>query len=298
MNKPEALANYIKKFSTVKFCVRILLSIVVSLLLVIHAESDDLRNLVRLQGFIPALVYTAIATLTILEYVHVQNRNLNEHSSWESNSLKRFVFQILRCIVAPLFIAFICAASYFWNYDILVFDTNWFTHYFLPICLLILILNLLYLAKDAFLLIISQKFEDVKVISDSSLEKIEIAPIKKISASPLLLNKKVNDVCLIQRVQGVRLAYLKNGEQFEWPFTIETSLIHLQPGKYLEINRKEIISKWNIAEISETDRDFYLILKHPSGTAVKVSQRLSDEHRVFFQHLKSKLKNTNFQSKT
>lgn len=291
MNKPKALASYLQNFSSVKFSVRIFVSTVVSLVLVIHAESDDLRNLVRLKGFIPALAYTAIGTLTILEYVHIQNRNLNEHFPWESNSLKRFVFQILRCIVAPIFIAFICATLYFWNYDILVFDTNWFTHYFLPICLLILILNLLYLAKDAFLLIISQRFEDVKVISDSTSEKIETAPRKKIHASHQLLNKKFSNVCLIQLVQGVRLAYLRNGEHFEWPFTIETSLIHLQPGKYLEINRKEIIAKWNIAEISEKDRDFYLILKHPSGTAVKVSQRLSDDHRLYFQHLKSKLKN-------
>jgi hypothetical protein len=291
MTKPNALASYLQNFSPAKFCIKVLVSIVVSLVLVMHAERDDLKILVRLEGFFPALLFTAIASLTILEYVHIQNRILTKDFRWEINPLKRLVLQILRCIAAPLFIAFVCATIYFWYYDILVFDTRWFSHYFLPISLLIFILNLLYLAKDAFLLIIGQEFTDVKVITHAHHEEVRKTSIKKTVVSPLLLSKNVKDVCLIKNVQGVRLAYLKNGEQFAWPFAIEASLIHLQSGKYLEINRKEIVAKWNIAEISETNRDFYLILKHPSGTAVKVSQRFSDDHRLFFHHLKSKLKN-------
>ena len=288
MTKYEVLRKYLKDLLKLSSGVRVTVSLIASFILVVHTETQELKHLIRLKGFVPAMFYTTISSFLIIEFINIQNNYLNDRFPWPKVSHYRFIRQILHCLVAPILLSFICATLYFARSGILVFDTAWLSHYFLPIILLIFILNLLYVAKEAFLIIVRPQLTTTKLQlsnKDQTDEKI----IKTTQLSYLLIDKNVKDICYIKSYGGTRIAFLKNGEQFAWPYTIDNSLIHLTAGKYLEINRTEIIEKTNIHEISEVDRAYFVVLKHPLENVVKVSQRQSDNHRPFFQYMKTKL---------
>ncbi|MEJ7558679.1 MAG: hypothetical protein WKF66_10260 [Pedobacter sp.] len=293
MTKYNALNTLSGTFLILNNVLRLLFSIPVAFALVMHAETIELTALVQLKGFMPAMIATSLASFIVLQYVHIQNKTLNKAYPWEKSYKERLTKQFSQCILAPIVIAFLSATIYYGRYRIVISDTAWFTHYFMPIALLIFVLNLLYVAKDAFFLIIKPQPD---FASELRIDKNadEVKTIVKYVKLPLTSKiKNFREICFIKSFQGTRIAYTKSGDQFEWPHPICDSLSHLEVGKYLEINRREIIEKNNIDDITENKRIFLLTLRHPAGIVVRVSQRHSDDYRLIFQHLKKKIEIAN-----
>lgn len=290
MTKRSLLNILIEQFLSLNTLFRLVLAFCVAALLVMHAEPQSLKYLIRLKGFVPAMTYTTLPTFLVLQYVHIINASLNSKYSWEHNLLPRILQQIIQCILAPVFIAFVCATFYYWQHNILVLDTAWFSYYFIIIMLLILLLNLYYFGRDLYQLHMTHYKNLKHNLTPGSNQNNKASVANYLTNNNLLSHIDVDEIGFIRSIEGIRIAYLNHGGHTEWPYPIDNSIQHLPLGRFLEINRNDVVCKENIKEISEVDRIFLLVLKQPNELVVKVSQRHSNENRLIFQHIKNKLK--------
>lgn len=243
--------------------VRLLVALVAAHWIVSFSEPESFWQLLRLPGYLPALISSFLIALVLVEWVYRITCWLDKHYTYQKRPETRIILQVVFGILVPVILSFILDVCYFSSHGISIFDTPYFKHY-LPLILIMLLLWNTYYGIHYFVRLLIR-------IKKINMEKKEATP----QSPPVKLKSQLDpaNVMLIFSEKKHNYCLLSDGERVYWPHSIEHALSQLPREEFFQITRSQIVSRTNIISAKKhTSRRILISVKVPKNQQSFVSQ--------------------------
>lgn len=264
------MTDLLKKESTSHRWIRnALISLFIANILILIGK-DDLGRLFKNPLHYLDMLVTFLSVYIILEFIDQVNLYLNKKFEWTKETFQRIIYQLLFAIIVPvllsIFITFI-QWEFIWHQDL--FRDNYFKYEFLPQVLLILIINLFFVAVHLFNKGISTEKE------------------VNLSKTPFIIGRKggkkipvqVSNVSCIQLKQGIVFLITFEGEEFLLSENLDHFEKTLPSSHFFRVNRQLIINREACKSFASGSNGKVNVVIFPAFATIQVSQKRAANFR-------------------
>jgi len=137
-------APQLKEYNDVIF--RIILAAMAAHLIVSFGARENLFQLLLMWDYWRSFIYSFVIAFLLINLVYIPTVKLDKRYDWKQKTIQRIGLQTLFGLIIPSLIAFLLAAVYFRIFDMWILDTHYLQFDFPVIVLMLLLLNIYYLA--------------------------------------------------------------------------------------------------------------------------------------------------------
>jgi len=128
------------------FYIRLLLAILASHIIIVYGEPESTFEILLTKDYYTAFAGSFIIAMLLIQYVNWITRVLDRRADWVHKAVARAFSQLFLGLIAPGFLAFLFAFTYFKIRGIDILTTSYVTYDFPFIMLMLALINAYYLA--------------------------------------------------------------------------------------------------------------------------------------------------------
>lgn len=220
---------------------RIILALVAAHLIVSFGAKETFFQLLLMWDFYRSLLISFVIAFILINLVYLATVQLDKRFDWKAYTLQRVALQILFACIAPAIFAFLMATLYFAAFGMWIFNTRYLQFDFPVVCLMILFLNIYYLAFYFY-----RRWE----FSEQRLAEGKIEPITKERGKEVIIVNKgtKNQPIPIETVSyffhdgDYNFLRTIDREDFIIPFTLDEMQSQLNDKQFFRVNRQMIVN--------------------------------------------------------
>lgn len=246
--------------------VRIVLALVAANIILLYNDAQNFFEAILSISYIRSFIILSIISYLVISLVYMLTVKLDRLYDWHSNTLMRFLWQVVLGLLVPAILFYICMAAFFYLGGKYILDTDYMQRGFPVAFFMLLTLNLYYFGLYSFLKRIkpdpgeattgenSMLFENHSTDSELTQPATEGSGVTPVRYKEMLMIDTLNgtipvaadDIAYAYRLGGVVFIRLKSMEHlsdsYQVSYTIKDLETILDPAKFFRINRQMLVN--------------------------------------------------------
>lgn len=229
-----------KQYGYRDFFFRLILSLIAAHFIVALGESESFFQMLLSWDYYRSLLYSVVIAFLLVSLVHIITVKLDKRFDWTEYTAKRIGLQLALALMLPAILAFLLAAVYFRIFDIDIFVTRYLTYDYPVILLMLLLVNVYYVAFYF--------YRQWKTIRDNlNKHPIDAATTPKevilTSKADKVIPVPIKDICYVYHLDNYNLIRTAGHEDIVVDYSLDELEKTFPNNDFFRANRQFIVSR-------------------------------------------------------